>query len=163
MRSSIQGVILFSINFFPRTAIATHGWLHAGEPDNRNWSLSEETIPVALRARSVQINPCNYGADRNERISCFSFSRWYFSKRGIICKNLGILIGGGENGLVEEKLFLRFWIMFCWDLCGDISCIQDMVSRSLKIFMFPAINVISDSTGGNFQFRFYSWFYFLLG
>lgn len=53
MRSSIQGVILFSINFFPRTAIATHGWLHAGEPDNRNWSLSEETIPVALRARSV--------------------------------------------------------------------------------------------------------------
>lgn len=25
----------------------------------------------------------------------------------------GILIGGGENGLVEEKLFLRFWIMFC--------------------------------------------------
>lgn len=110
MRSSIQGVILFSINFFPRTAIATHGWLHAGEPDNRNWSLSEETIPVALRARSVQINPCNYGADRNERISCFSFSRWYFSKRGIICKNLGILIGGGENGLVEEKLFLRFWI-----------------------------------------------------
>lgn len=133
MRSSIQGVILFSINFFPRTAIATHGWLHAGEPDNRNWSLSEETIPVALRARSVQINPCNYGADRNERISCFSFSRWYFSKRGIICKNLGILIGGGENGLVEEKLFLRFWTMFCWDLCGDISCIQDMVSRSLKI------------------------------
>lgn len=48
MRSSIPGVILFSINFFPRTAIATHGWLHAGEPDNRNWSLSEETTPSSV-------------------------------------------------------------------------------------------------------------------
>lgn len=82
MRSSIPGVILFSINFFSRTAIATHGWLHAGEPDNRNWSLSEETTLLRrlLRERSLQINPCNYGADRNERISFFFFLDYIFFK-----------------------------------------------------------------------------------
>lgn len=104
MRSSIPGVILFSINFFPRTAIATHGRLHAvGRTRQPELAVVRGNHPysvAALRERSVQINPCNYGGGSGRRdiyrvfFQMIFFKMWNYSWRN------GILINGG---LIEAR------------------------------------------------------------
>lgn len=80
----------------------TAGYTPWGEPDNRNWPLSEETphSVAALRERSVQINPCNYGGGSGRRdiyrvfFQMIFFKMWNYSWRN------GILINGG---LIETR------------------------------------------------------------
>lgn len=75
----------------------TAGYTPWGEPDNRNWPLSEETIPTrsppSVSARFKLIRAIT-GADRDEGIYIASFSRWYFSKCGITREETGSWLMG---------------------------------------------------------------------